>query len=147
MDLADIKKAMDVIIEHEDVLDLVEDAIGYGLCNGGCGIFAQALKLWIPEGTIVTILVDDETERPEHYGLLFEGHILDGLGVHRSDEAWIYRMEQEWPDWDGRMTFEDTYIPAENIECSPVNSAYRQYEEILSIQLNHIARTVKIMER
>lgn len=61
--------------------------------DGGCLIVAKAFILAYGRGSLVRIVRLSEANGKElftdHYGALIDGEILDGVGRHKSPDAWI----------------------------------------------------------
>ncbi len=90
-------------------------AIGAGAMDGGCRIVARAIVRAVPGARVVTMMGDPGGGwRPEHYGAMAAGLIVDGAGVSRSPEGWIARFARlesvRWP-----LRFEDREVPSREI--------------------------------
>ncbi len=76
-----IKKAQDYIIETK----------AFGFYDGGCRIFAEAIKFIIPTCEIVTIL---RKKQPDHYGVYLPEFKLwgDASGLYENQYLWAQKF-------------------------------------------------------
>jgi hypothetical protein len=98
-----IDKARNYIIEKR----------AFGFSDGGCRIFAEALKFVIPDCEIVTIL---RNKRPDHYGVYLPNQSLwgDENGLHENQYLWAQRFAY-LENVSGNLVIAKEYIDSENI--------------------------------
>lgn len=63
----------------------------FGFFDGGCHIFAEAIKFIIPDCEIVTIL---RNKRPDHYGVYLQNSKLwaDASGLYENQYFWAQKF-------------------------------------------------------
>jgi len=93
----------------------------FGFFDGGCLIFAQAVKLLLPEAKIVTIL---NHKKPDHYGLLLNNRIwADAGGLHLNKYLWAqkYSIQEHVL---GRIDVVDEFVASKEIPKDKELSKY-----------------------
>lgn len=88
----------------------------YGFLDGGCLIFAEAIKLIIPNSSVVTIL---RAHHPDHYGVKIEDKYWgDARGIHTCRYIWGQRFSVEERIF-GRIEVTDRFIPSKEVPRDP----------------------------
>lgn len=102
-----IQKAQNHVIETNN----------FGFCDGGCRIFAEAIKFIIPKCEIVTIL---RKKRPDHYGVYLPESKLwgDANDLYENQYLWAQRFAylEHVP---GKLVVVKDYIDSEMVPKNP----------------------------
>jgi hypothetical protein len=87
----------------------------FGFFDGGCLIFAEAIKLLIPELHIATIL---RKKRPDHYGVYLPNKVWgDASGLYSNKYFWVQKFAR-LENVSGKLDIKEEFIAS---ECVPKN--------------------------
>lgn len=98
-----IRSAQNYLIEQK----------AFGFCDGGCHIFAEAIKFIIPDCEIVTIL---RNKKPDHYGVYLPKSNLwaDANGLFENQYIWAQKFAI-LENISGNLIIKKEFIPSNSI--------------------------------